>query len=663
MKIATVLVFRGVTAFFSYIVENEIPIKVGSHVKIPFGKSIAEGLVISIQDDDKEDTAIYKLKSIINVNEKKPMLPTWLINLIIWFKDFYQTTPFKAYQTVIGNKKIRGGKELLINEEEIIEENYKLTAEQSSIISKLKKEKTRFAEFLVHGITASGKTEIYIQYAKEIIKKHKTVLILIPEIALTPQYSQIFRQRFGKRISVIHSGLSVKERDIEWNKIFNGMIDIVIGPRSAVFSPLDNLGLIIIDEEHESSYKQENHPRYLTHTVAKYRAQQSKAFLIYGSATPSIETYHDSHVFDEVRPSIEKLQLTKRVLDLPLPKVEIVDMKEEYIYNKKSLISNKLEKAIKKNIEKKEKTIVFINRRGYATSIICQKCGQVFCCPQCNLSYTYHHDKSFRCHRCYTKSPITNTCNKCRSKSLSFVGMGTQKIESELIKLFPQAVIYRLDKDEAYTHKKTEEILTGFRKDGDILIGTQMIAKGHHIDTVTLIGVLGVDSLLNIPDFRSPERIFQLLTQVAGRAGRGLKTGQVFIQTFQQEHYAINHSITHNYKAFYEEEIKYREELKYPPFSKLIYIIISSQDQRTLIKFAAGLYKNIEEKITCIDSHIQITEPGPAAFEKIQNFFRWQILIKTSKEKYLEVKELFENLPKPPKDIRLIIDFEPKSIL
>jgi primosomal protein N' (replication factor Y) (superfamily II helicase) len=664
MNIAKVLVFRGMTIFFSYIIpESEKEIyQPGCHVIVPFGRSKVEGLIVSVNDDNSID--IEKLKEIESLDPKKPTLEKELLNLILWFKAFYHTTPFKAYQTIIGKKKMRDLSKLVYEEEPEFVSDIKLTEDQEIAIKTIKEHKSCFQQFLLFGVTASGKTEVYIRVAKHMISKGKKSLILVPEIALTPQYTRIFTERFGNKVAVLHSGLTPKEREIAWSRVIADQVDIVIGPRSAIFAPLKNLGLVIIDEEHEGSYKQENHPRYLTHTIAKFRAQENNCFLIYGSATPGIETYNRCFSSEpDEKAEIIELNLKHRVLNQVLPRVEIIDMKDDYLKKAPSPISIKLQNAILANIENKEKTMILINRRGFATQIICQKCATVHTCPQCNLSYTYHQDRTFRCHRCGTSKPVTNLCHKCKANSLSFVGMGIQKIETELIKLFPQAKILRLDRDSAKTHNQTEKILTEFRADGDILVGTQLIAKGHHIDEVTLVGVLGIDRVLNIPDFRSPERVFQLLTQVAGRAGRGTKPGRVYIQTYQAEHHAIEHAITHNFEEFYKEEIEYRKELWYPPFSCLINIILSSKSEMSLVKFGTDFHKIIYDKLSLYEDKIMITDPGPAPFEKMQNYYRWNILIKCTPEIYSQVKNDLDFDFQSPNHVRVIVDFEPKSIL
>ncbi|MFT5170445.1 MAG: primosomal protein N' (replication factor Y), partial [Candidatus Marinamargulisbacteria bacterium] len=508
MKIAEVLIFRGVSQTYSYLVPevNFDAYTVGTHVTVPFGRSSVNGVIVRLCTETEAPKA---LKTVLETVEKKPVLSEDMIDLIFWFSGHYQTTPHKAYQTIVGRAKLRDLPETE-NPKQAQDPSFSPTADQTKVIDHIIN-MTGFSRTLLHGVTASGKTEVYIQIAKHMIKQQKTVLMLLPEIALTPQFSEVFNERFGDTVAIIHSGLTPKYREIEWNRIYQGRVDIVIGPRSAIFVPLKNIGLVIIDEEHESSYKQDTHPRYYTHSVAEYRAKRHQAALLFGSATPRIESYtanKDTHI----------LSLKHRVNGQDMPQVHLIDMKEEMAENRYGLISKPLIQAIAQCLEKKEKIMILINRKGFAPHIACQKCGEVYRCKQCNLSFTYHKDKSFRCHRCHVRQPITHMCPACHEPRLQFSGVGIEKVEIELTTLFPKAEILRLDRNNATTHKKLTKILNTFKTSGDILVGTQLIAKGHHIDQVTLVGVLGIDTTLNLPDFRAPERAFQLVTQVAGRA-------------------------------------------------------------------------------------------------------------------------------------------------
>ncbi|RAP33627.1 primosomal protein N' [Candidatus Marinamargulisbacteria bacterium SCGC AG-410-N11] len=654
--IANILIHRGVNQLYSYQVpENLISdITIGRQVKVPFGRFPVNGLVMSLSKDPVD----HPLKPIIDTLKKKPLIPEPLIDLIEWFYNHYQTTPFKAYQTIIGTRNIRK-----LNDPKpspnVTPPPYSLNTEQNNAIKTILKQKGSYHEAFLHGITGSGKTEVYMQLAETIRNDQKQVLILVPEIALTPQFTRNFTQRFGESISVIHSNLTAKEREIEWNKINEGHISIVIGPRSAIFAPLSNLGLIVIDEEHESTYKQENHPRYDTHSVARKRAKNHNALLVFGSATPSIDTYFHC----QKESGIKLLELPNRVSGQPLPQITVIDRQEEAENGIYQLISPTLQKAIQHRLIKKEKVLILINRRGYAPYCKCQRCETSLTCPSCNLNYTYHHDRTLRCHRCDRIEKVTSTCPKCKKNSIAFEGTGTQKVEMELKKLYPNANINRLDKDTAKNVTDMDNAISKFKDTGDILIGTQLIAKGHHIESVTLVGVLGIDTSLSIPDFRSSERAFNLITQVAGRAGRGKKRGEVFVQTSNPHHYSITHAKTHNFKEFYKEECVYRQELFYPPYCSLINVIISSEDLKDTKAYAQKMGKYIKETLAQMKEEVPMLGPKPAPIEMVRKHYRWNILLKIETPKLEKIKAIFPKAPKPPSNVRSIIDFDPWQIL
>ena len=544
--LADILICRNVNQFYTYALpESDTSLSVGDHIEVPFGKSLAVGCIWDIYDGKAPKNVKYCGDKL----HKKPTIKKELRDLIDWLREYYHLTPHKAYQTVVSTIKKR---DLSTLEAEIIkevdEEKIPNDEQKHAIDTVLNKDDH---SFLIHGVTSSGKTEVYMQIAKRIIETKKTVLMLLPEIALTPQMRRNFKKRFGNKVAVIHSGLNPKQREIEWNRIDSGDVDIAIGPRSAIFVPMQNIGLIILDEEHDASYKQENAPRYLTHCVAEFRRAYHQARLIYGSATPDIELYYQA--IESGNPTL--ITLSKRATKNTLPSITIVDKRSKLDHGEHPLFSEALIQGIEKNLAEKNKTLILLNRRGFAPYIICDYCNHIHACPECQLSYTYHNDRYFRCHRCDRAEAVTHVCGKCNKRGLNFGGVGTQKVESELLKLFPGIKLYRLDRDTANSTKKLEETLEGFQKDGDILCGTQMIAKGHHFEDVTLVGVLGIDSALNLPDFRSCERSYQLVSQVAGRAGRGQKKGHVIIQTTQPDHYVIEHATTHNFNGFYEQEI------------------------------------------------------------------------------------------------------------
>ncbi len=642
---ADILVFRGVDSFYSYTIPDTLSVSTGHTVDIPFGKSTTKGLVVRTHPEHNP-----QLKAILSISDE-PQLNQDLCDLIIWFKDYYLVTPFKAFQTIIGTHKKRPVSALPAIP---FSQPFTLTAEQQQCVDTLASHQG-FYESLLFGVTASGKTEIYIQLCKRAIETQKKAIILVPEIGLTPQFFERFQSRFGERVALIHSELTPAKRDKAWNHIMAGEYDIVIGPRSAVFSPFNNIGLIIIDEEHDSSYKQDNQPRYLTHDIARHRAMSHNALLVYGSATPSIHTFHQAK-----QGLMGCVRLASRVTENALPAVSIIDMKAE---SSESLLSEALVNALKTNLKNKEKSIILLNRRGYAPFMVCASCKKIQSCPSCNLSFTYHHDHTSRCHRCNVTQKFSPFCMFCKKPKVSFGGLGTQKVESELMKRFPEAVLSRLDRDTGKTVKHIEAILTDFKTRGDILIGTQMIAKGHDIPEVTLVGVLGIDSVLHLPDFGAPERVFQLLTQVSGRAGRGEKPGTVIVQSLNPEHYALDYAKRHDSEGFYEEDSSYREALSYPPFNQCIHIIFSGQYQKLVQKTATDYASALVKDFKNAGLEIGIIGPKPAPIEKIQDYFRWHILLKIKPEDADQVKDCLKKHPLAYPNVRLLFDVNARSVL
>lgn len=475
---------------------------------------------------------------------------------------------------------------------------------------------------LVHGVTGCGKTEIYLHLVEKFIDRNYGAIILVPEIALTPQTVERFKGRFGETVAVIHSKLSDGERYDEWRKIKDGKVKVVVGARSAVLTPINNLKLIVIDEEHEYSYKSEVTPKYLTREVAEFRVKENKGLLILGSATPSIESYHKA-----LNGEYGLVQIAKRIGTRKLPDVKIVDMKEEILNGNKTMFSKDLYKAIKDNLEKKEQTILFLNRRGYSTFVSCRSCGYVCKCNNCDVSLTYHIiNNRLSCHYCGCESSVPVLCPKCGSKYIKYFGSGTEKIEHEIKRYFPAARILRMDMDTTRKKGEHEKIYNKFKSNSaDILIGTQMITKGMDFPGVTLVGVISADTTLNLPDFRSSERTFQLLTQVSGRAGRGVSPGRVIIQTYDPEHYSIALSSQHDYTSFYNHEINIRKVLNNPPFTDILYILFSSEKEEELIKSCMNSRETIEK---LLKGNVEVLGPSPCHVSKIKNNYRWHMILK-----------------------------------
>jgi primosomal protein N' (replication factor Y) len=487
--------------------------------------------------------------------------------------------------------------------------------------------------FLLHGVTGSGKTEIYLQALAETVRLGKRGIVLVPEIALTPQTIERFASRFPHKVAVLHSKLSLGEQFDEWQRIRNGEFDVVIGPRSAIFAPQPELGLIVIDEEHEWTYKQhDKSPRYQARDVAIKLAELTGAVVIPGSATPDVETFYHAQ-----RGDYRLLQLPERVVPdegSPLPQVEVVDLRDELKAGNMSIFSRSLSQATAKAVANKEQVILFLNRRGGATFIQCRSCGFVLRCKRCEVTLTYHFTEDVLvCHQCNYRMPVPQICPQCLSRRIKFLGTGTQKLEREASYSFPQARLLRWDSDVTKGRYSHQEILNKFRTHGaDILIGTQMVAKGLDLPLVTLVGVVNADTSLNLPDFRAGERTFQLLSQVLGRAGRGSLGGKVIIQTYSPEHYAIQTAAKHDYALFYDKEINYRRQLHNPPFSRLAGLVYSHTNGALCQREAERMKRLLSQEIESrgIDD-LSIIGPAPAFIHKLRGRFRWQLILRGSK--------------------------------
>ncbi|AIY80213.1 primosomal protein N' [Clostridium botulinum] len=514
-------------------------------------------------------------------------------------------------------------------------------------------------KYLIKGVTGSGKTEVYMHLVAEMLKQGKGCIILVPEIALTPQMIERFKGRFGSNISLFHSRLSDGERFDEWFRIKEGKSKLVIGARSALFLPMQNLGLIIIDEEHETTYKSEQNPKYNTIEVAEFITEMQGSKLILGSATPSIQSYYKSLKYE-----YKLIEMNKRVNKKDMPRFDIIDMREELKSNNLSLFSRTLYNEIDKNLKNKNQTILFLNRRGMSTFISCRSCGYVFKCPECDVSMTYHKNGYLICHYCGRAEREQKTCPKCKSKYVKYFGAGTERVETEVKKYFPKARVLRMDVDTTRHKNSHESIYNSFKNgEGDILIGTQMIAKGLDFPNVTLVGVLAADISINIPDYRCGERTFQIITQVAGRAGRGEKDGLVIVQTYTPNHYSLIHAKNADYKSFFEEEIRFRSLMDNPPFTKILVINGTSKFEEKLKNFMYNLQKELEKLI--IGTELTLLGPVPCIITKLKDKYRWQIIIKgnLSDEFNKKVKDTLYLLNKSVyNEIRISIDINPNNM-
>lgn len=520
----------------------------------------------------------------------------------------------------------------------------------------------KYNKYLLYGVTGSGKTEIYLQLIEEVLKINKNAIVLVPEISLTPQMIDRFIARFGKEdIAVLHSKLSIGERHDEWTRIKNKRARIVIGARSAIFAPIEDIGILIIDEEHDSSYKSESDPKYNAKEIAEILAINNKCPLILGSATPDINTYYDAQNGKTIL-----LQLTKRANNSSLPKVEVIDLKQELAKGNRSMLSMQLYSSIAQNLKQKMQTILFLNRRGFSTFIMCRECGHTVKCKNCNISLTYHSfEKKLKCHYCGYQQNIINVCPECNSNKIRYFGTGTQKLEQEINKLFPNATTIRMDVDTVTRKNSHEIILNKFKEENiDILIGTQMVVKGHHFPNVTLVGVIAADSSLNIDDYRANERTFQILTQVAGRAGREKSEGKVIIQTYNPENFSIEYAKRQDYNLFYDTEIALRKQLKYPPFCDIILISFNSSNEKELNDTSIFIYNYLSRNLNA--DQFKVFKPMPCPIDKIQNRLRWRIIIKgkmTEKINYVLNNCLVDIYNKNLKNTRISIDVNPNNMV
>lgn len=658
---------------YTYGVKNDA--KIGSKVYVPFARSrnLREAYVVET-DGHSGDELGKRLRYIEKVDDDVS-LSEEMIRTALWMKKRYICRLIDAVNcfTPVGEKARRGQRKNPFAEEKGEPSSVKeLTLQQAQILQRIGEaaKAKKHMRFLLHGVTGSGKTEIYIRAAQQVLEQGRNVIVLVPEIALTGQIIDRFIGRFGSgKVAVLHSRLSLGERYDQWKKVRDGCDgdgQIVIGARSAVFAPLENIGLIVIDEEHETTYKSDHTPKYDTIEVALKRVQDkdNNGILLLGSATPSVVSYQRAQ-----EGIYELLELTERYNKVVLPEISIVDMREELKRGNRSIISSELCSKMKDTLEAGRQVILFLNRRGYSTFVSCRECGYVARCPGCGLSLTYHKAGGQAvCHYCGYHEPAPNKCPECGSKYIRYFGSGTEKLEEAVSDLFPEYAAERLDLDTVKRKGELTRKLKAFRSGKtQILIGTQIIAKGLDFRNVGLSGIVSADVSLNIPDFRSPERTFQLITQAAGRAGRGDSQGHVVIQTYSPEHYAVAFASQHDYKGFFETEKQLRAYMGYPPYSDLFQIVFTAKREDAAKDGAESWYERIRGRMAREDQEM-VFPPQQAYLGKIKDIYRYSMLIKCPQGRRAEYSRIVaavreEDIEKKKKDYTAIVDINPYSFI
>ena len=630
---------------FVYLVPNELKdkIKIGDKVVVPFGKSNKqiEGFIIQILNENKflnsdsyKNDTFFKnknrfddIKYILGLAEKKISINYVLLNIAKFMSDEYATIFSKCLKTVLPVKRIinKNKKQtdaIIKYETDFDDKNIILTKEQTKIIDSIKIsiDKNIYSSHLLFGVTGSGKTEVYLNLIKYILDKGKNVIVLIPEISLTYQTMSRLKSRFGEKVAIIHSKMSDGDKYIQIKKCIDGECSILVGPRSAIFAPFENLGLIVIDEEDDDSYKSELTPRYDARDIAEFRGELQNAVVLRLSATPSVSTFYKANCG-----IINLHTLKERAGDkVNLPKVSIVDMRREFKYGNKTVFSKLLYDKIREKLEKKEQILLFLNKRGLSRSLTCMDCGHVIKCPHCDVPLTLHNDSTIKCHYCGYEEREPMICPNCNSEKLNSFGMGTQKLEEQIIKTFNGARVLRMDRDTTNNKDGYEKIIKSFKnKEADILIGTQMVAKGHDFDNLTLVGIMCADMSFNIQNYKATEKAFDLLVQVAGRSGRK-KNGDCIIQSYNIEGYPLDDVVNNDYKNFYEKEILFRKEFLYPPIYKMLVCYLKSKDASYLIEISKNLKKNLDMNY----NDVSVLGPTKPVVGKISDYYYYLFYIK-----------------------------------
>ena len=707
--------------------DMEEKVKVGQMVKVPFGvrSKPVEGFILDLKEE--EINVSFKIKNILSVENEEPVITEEDLKLINFLREEYLCKYIDAIRLLIPVGILKGAKSksrsvivyiddnlesiknsdgylevinfikrntgkytkseltkehgvslyklnkliehgLIKSEKEIVfryntreynkDVEKKLTAEQSMAVEAIEDSEENL--ILLKGVTGSGKTEVYMRLVEKVLTEGKSAIVLVPEIALTPQMIERFKGRFGSNVALFHSKLSDGERFDEWYRVKEGKASLIIGARSAIFLPAKKLGLIIIDEEHENTYKSDQNPKYQTKEVAEFISKLKGCKVILGSATPTIESYYRA-----ISGEMKLVELNHRIDNRPMPEMKLVDMREELRSGNKSIFSRRLYASMQQKLEKGEQIILFLNRRGFSTFVSCRSCGYVFDCENCDISMTYHKNGFLVCHYCGKTKKQPNLCPKCGSKYVKFFGAGTERVEEEVRKYLKNAKILRMDVDTTRAKDSHEKIYNAFKAgEADILIGTQMVSKGLDFPNVTLVGILSADMSLNLPDYRAAERSFQIITQVAGRAGRGEKEGEVIVQTYTPEHYSLQYAKKYDYEDFYEKEFTIRAMMGYPPFGRILLINGIGKNEDELKKQMIFLGKKVKEKAEEFGG-LEVLGPTPCIIYKIKENYRWQIIVKGefSSKFSKSIKDLlYDKANNVYNDIRVSMDINPNSL-
>lgn len=715
----------SIDKIFDYIAIDNI--EIGCRVLVPFGRQKIEGIVIAFKETSEY---LDKLKPIIKRLDTFVAIKQEMINLMWYMKkhfnlrladvlrlfiptqlrggkikpltrlfvelnsqndyDFMLSKVSKKQQDLLEFLKKNGG-DFLVNLKEKFSDYAIKKLKELNFVSVYQKSKERKPfeniagvdkkvtlnemqvnavekilnpnqnKFLLHGVTGSGKTEIYLAIIKKMLLNDLSSIMLVPEISLTPQMLNNLRGRFGENVAILHSGLSHGERLDEWTRIHKGIAKVVVGARSAIFAPMENVGVIIIDEEHEQSYVSENNPRYNTHEVAKWRAMYNNAKLILGSATPSIDTY-----FKSKNNEFEIIELNKRVNNLSMPEIEIINMSHELRLGNRGIFSDKLKEELIKTINEKKQAMIYINRRGFSSFVMCKKCGHVVKCDDCDVSLTYHkEDNLLKCHYCGKRYRMLTHCPKCGDDKIRFGRVGTEQVVGEVKRLLPKSKVLRLDNDTTRTKTAYYDILSSFgRHEADVLVGTQMIAKGHDFEDVNLVGIIDADMSLYYGDYTASEKTFQLMTQVSGRAGRATGNGKVILQSYSPNHYTFTYSKDYDYKGFYNQELNLRKVTKFPPFSKIVRILVTATEEKNAIMCCKTNYECLKKLKEKYSEYFLFFQAMKSPIQRIENKYRYQILMRIAKEKEEEIiQEIYKitngNLSKKAS---LFVEINPQNL-